>query len=156
MGGVINVITSETTLSTVGRDATVQVDTVNPNGGVVSLTNLIGGTGYNECMANVPTDGGSGTGLTLEVVKTNGGSIEGISINNKGSQYQVGDIVTLTSRLSKPIVRASRIGITKVFMNDSGFGYLPAPDGSKGGDGRTWATRCQTIVRRKNLKRDGP
>jgi len=156
MGGVINVITPETVMSTVGRDATVQVDTVNPNGGVVSLTNLVGGTGYNECMANVPTDGGSGTGLTLEVVKTNGGSVEAISINNKGSQYQVGDIVTLTSRLSKPMVRASRIGITKVFMNDSGFGYLPAPDGSKGGDGRTWATRCQTIVRRKNLDWDVP
>ena len=156
MGGVINVITPETVMSTVGRDATVQVDTVNPNGGVVSLTNLVGGTGYNECMANVPTDGGNGTGLTLEVVKTNGGSVEAISINNEGSQYQVGDIVTLTSRLSKPIVRASHIGVTKVFMNDSGYGYLPAPDGSKGGDGRTWATRCQTIVRRKNLDWDVP
>ena len=158
MGGVINVITPEKKEDDDerGRDATVQVDTVNPNGGVVSLTNLIGGTGYNECMANVPTRGGNGTGLMLEVVKTNGGSVEGISINNKGSNYQVGDIVTLTSRLSKPMVRASRIGITKIFMNDSGFGYLPAPDGSKGGDGRTWATRCQTIVRRKNLDWDVP
>jgi hypothetical protein len=156
MGGVINVITPETTLSTVGRDATVQVDTVNPNGGVVSLTNLIGGTGYNECMANVPTDGGSGTGLTLEVVKTNGGSIEGISINNKGSQYQVGDIVTLTSRLAKPIVRPTTLGVTKVLIDESGYGYLSAPDGSLGGMRRTWANRCQTIVRRKNLDWDAP
>ena len=158
MGGVINVITPEKKEDDdeKGKDATVQVDTVNSNGGVVSLTNLIGGSGYNECMANVPTKGGNGTGLMLEVVKTNGGSVEAISINNKGSNYQVGDTVTLTSRLYKPIVRASRIGVTKVFMKDAGFGYLPAPDGSKGGDGRTWATRCQTIVRRKNLDWDVP
>ena len=156
MGGVINVITPETTLSTVGRDATVQVETVNSNGGVVSLTNLIGGTGYNECMANVPTYGGSGTGLTLEVVKTNGGSIEAISINNKGSNYQIGDIVTLTSRLAKPIVRPTTLGVTKVLIDESGYGYLPAPNGSLGGMRRTWANRCQTIVRRKNLDWDTP
>ena len=156
MGGVINVITPEIVRSTVGRDATVKVETVNPNGGVISLTNLIGGTGYNECMANIPTDGGNGTGLTLEVVRTNGGSVAALSINNKGSNYQVGDVVTLTARLSKPIARVNRIGVTKVFMNDAGFGYLSAPDGSKGGDGRTWANRCQTIVRRKNLDWDVP
>ena len=56
------------------------------------------GQGYNECMANVATQGGSGTGLTIEIVKTNGGSIEAISINSKGTNYQVGDIVSIIAR----------------------------------------------------------
>ena len=157
MGGVINVITPEKIVSANGRNATVEIAAVNPSGGVIALKSLQGGTGYNECMANVPTHGGSGTGLTLEIVKTNRGSIEALSINNKGSNYQVGDIVTIIGRtIAKITTTPTRIGITKVFMNDSGYGYLPAPDGSKGGDGRTWATRCQTIVRRKNLDWDVP
>ena len=157
MGGVINVITPEKIVSANGRNATVEIAAVNPSGGVIALKSLQGGTGYNECMANVPTHGGSGTGLTLEIVKTNRGSIEALSINSKGSNYQVGDIVSIIGRtIAKITTTPTKIGVTKVFMNDSGYGYLPAPDGSKGGDGRTWATRCQTIVRRKNLNWDVP
>jgi len=39
-------------------------------------------------------------------------------------------------------------GITKIIMIDNGTEYLPKPDGSKGGDERTWSTRCQSIIRR--------
>ena len=41
-------------------------------------------------------------------------------------------------------------------MIETGYGYLPSPDGSKGGMGRTWANRCQTIVRRANGNWDPP
>ena len=159
MGGVINVITPQTItkpITEIGRDGTVEVAAVNPRGGVIALKNLKGGTGYNECMANVSTRGGSGTGLTLEIVKTKGGSIEALSINNKGSNYQIGDIITIISRVSQSLIRPTQIGVTKILITNSGYGYLPAPNGSMGGMNRTWATRCQTIVRRKNLDWDTP
>ena len=159
MGGVINVITSKTItkpITETGRDGTVEIAAVNTRGGAIALKNLKGGTGYNECMANVPTKGGNGTGLTLEIVKTNGGSIQALSINNKGSNYQIGDIVTITSRLAQPLIRPTTVGVTKVVITNSGYGYLSAPDGSQGGDGRTWANRCETVVRRKNLDWDAP
>ncbi len=180
-----------------------------PGGGVVSVKNLNGGTGYNECMTNVPTRGGNGTSLSVDIVKTTGGSIERISINNKGSNYKVGDTITIvgrvgttktppsgystptvsgigtlgegtvtgvgtvsrgivddititttggigTTRVSGGIIPLPRLGVTKVLITNSGYGYLSAPNGSMGGMRRTWANRCQTIVRRKNLDWDAP
>ena len=47
-------------------------------------------------------------------------------------------------------------GVTNVVITDPGYGYLPKPDGSKGGMNRTWADRCQTIVRRANGDWDPP
>jgi hypothetical protein len=41
-------------------------------------------------------------------------------------------------------------------MRETGYNYLPRPNGSKGGMGRTWADRCQTIVRRANGNWDPP
>ena len=47
-------------------------------------------------------------------------------------------------------------GIVDVIVIDNGINYLPQPDGSKGGDGRTWADRCQSIVRRVDGTWDYP
>ena len=160
MGGVINIprttIPTDTIGTGAGSNASVEVETVNSNGGVVSVKNLKGGSGYNECMANVATTGGAGTGFTIEIVNTNGGSIAALSINAKGTGYEPGDIVTITARVSQPIIRPNKVGVTKVLITNSGYGYLPAPDGSQGGNGRVWADRCQTVVRRKNLDWDDP
>lgn len=41
-------------------------------------------------------------------------------------------------------------GITKIVVIDSGTDYLPKPDGSRGGDGRVWASRCQSTIRRSD------
>ena len=41
-------------------------------------------------------------------------------------------------------------GIVGYIIEDSGYDYLPAPDGSKGGDGRTWAEVVDTTVRRED------
>ena len=38
------------------------------------------------------------------------------------------------------------VGVTGVTMNATGYGYLPVPDGSKGGDGSTWAQPDDTTV----------
>ena len=158
--------TTTTTTSSEGRNASLVVSAVNSNGGIIAVKNLKGGTGYNECMANVTTHGGSGTGFTIRIVKTRGGSIIAISINSKGTGYQVGDILTIISRTTTITggtttttteqTTTITTGITKVLINSSGYGYLPAPDGSLGGMNRTWANRCQTIVQRKSLDWDSP
>jgi len=46
--------------------------------------------------------------------------------------------------------------VVDVVIPNTGYDYLPVPDGSKGGSGRTWAGRCQTIVQRANGKWDTP
>ena len=48
------------------------------------------------------------------------------------------------------------IGIVGFIIEESGFGYLPTNDGSQGGDGRTWSTAEQTVVKRKNGTYDVP
>ena len=47
-------------------------------------------------------------------------------------------------------------GVTGVIMDDTGTGYLPSPDGSLGGDGRTWADPDQTTVQRNDGTYDTP
>ncbi len=40
------------------------------------------------------------------------------------------------------------LGVTQIIIDDTGIDYLPAPDGSKGGSGRTWANPDETVVKR--------
>lgn len=47
------------------------------------------------------------------------------------------------------------LGVTNVVIR-GGYNYLPYPDGSVGSAGRTFADRCQTIVRRANGDYDPP
>lgn len=48
------------------------------------------------------------------------------------------------------------IGVTGITIIDPGTGYLPGPDGSLGGDGRTWAEPGDTIVKREDGTYDPP
>lgn len=49
------------------------------------------------------------------------------------------------------------VGVTTVIMNNTGYGYLPAPDGSVGGMNRTIADPNQSLVRRGDTKKwEGP
>ena len=47
-------------------------------------------------------------------------------------------------------------GISGVVITNPGYNYLPSPNGSRGGMGRVWADRCQSIVRRANGDWDTP
>ena len=47
-------------------------------------------------------------------------------------------------------------GVTGITMMATGFDYLPAPDGSKGGDGRTWAEYDDTTLRHSDGTYDLP
>ena len=69
----------------------------NSNYGVDYLTlngtiNL--GTGYSVA-TDVPTTGGTGTGLTVNILIVNGTKIASLIINNQGSGYTDGDVVTV-------------------------------------------------------------
>ena len=48
------------------------------------------------------------------------------------------------------------IGIVDVIVQQPGGGYLPGPDGSKGGDGRTWSNPDDTIVVRDDGRIETP
>jgi hypothetical protein len=47
-------------------------------------------------------------------------------------------------------------GVTGVVIEQSGTGYLPSPNGDLGGDGRVWATRCQSTIQRADGTWDTP
>ena len=53
-----------------------------------------GGTGYTTA-SGVATTGGAGTGLTVDITDT-AGVVTGALINAAGSDYKVGDVVTIT------------------------------------------------------------
>jgi len=158
MGGVINVVGGDEVVVSngPGRNATIEISAVNTKGGVIAFRNLVGGSGYNECSMNVVTVGGNGTRFTVDILKTYNTTISALAVNNKGSGYAVGDIVTITSKFAKKIIKPTGYGVQKVLIMDSGYNYLPAPDGSQGGSHRTWAGRCQTTVRRANGDWDYP
>ena len=46
--------------------------------------------------------------------------------------------------------------VVRVIMDDTGIDYLPAPDGSQGGDGRTWADKDETTIKRSDGTYDLP
>jgi hypothetical protein len=48
------------------------------------------------------------------------------------------------------------LGVVSVLVVEPGYEYLATPDGSLGGEGRTWANPEDTIVRRKDGKYDLP
>ena len=46
--------------------------------------------------------------------------------------------------------------VVQVIIDNSGIDYLPAPDGSQGGDGRTWAESDETTIKRGDGTYDIP
>jgi len=69
------------------------------------ISNLAGGSGYFGPYSNLSTSGGSGTGLTVNITTRPAvigapglpiGDITAVSINNPGSGYKQGDIITIT------------------------------------------------------------
>lgn len=80
--------------------------------------------------------GGTGTGTGTGAGTGAGGAGTGAGIGPKP-----GDLVD---------------GIVDVVVLENGFNYLKKPDGSLGGDGRTWATRCQSKIRRVDETWDYP
>jgi hypothetical protein len=62
------------------------------DGGIGSLTIQIAGTNYPNSGNNIALSGGSGSGATIDYIAT-GGIIQSISINQKGINYSIGDLL---------------------------------------------------------------
>ena len=53
------------------------------------------GHGYSTGM-NIPTTGGSGTGMTVNIYATGPGQINSVQVNQPGTGYQNGDVISIT------------------------------------------------------------
>ncbi len=53
----------------------------------------------------------------------------------------------ISTRKSPITIDPEDLGVVSVLVVESGYNYLPAPDGSLGGEGRTWANPEDTITR---------
>lgn len=150
MGGKINVIgAQELDQGTGCRNSTIQVTAVDENGSVTAVEILGAGTGY-SLTTNILTVGGNGTSLSFNIIGIYEGTIVMVQVSDGGKNYVVGDIVTPVCNLGTKTVTKEGVGVVKVVIKETGRDYLPWPDGSLGGMNRTWADRCQTIVRRSN------
>ena len=109
-------------------------------GGTGIGTGGIGGTGIGT--------GGIGIGITSRIGIGTGGIGIGIT-----SRIGIGTGVIGIGTTSRIGIGTGVIGVAII---KDGYGYLPKPDGSKGGMNRVWAGRCQTIVKRANGNWDPP
>jgi hypothetical protein len=123
--------------------------------------------------------GGSGSGAIGNVIVSAVGDILGVDIVNSGFGYGtrspflnfedscgrgvgaigrviLGPVSSQDNVTYQPDPNGTEIGVTGVIIEDSGYGYLPVPDGSLGGDGRVWADPNETIVKRSDGTWDIP
>jgi len=98
--------------------ATITVTAASAKKTVASFDNatLNGGRGYNTSTA-VATSAAHGTGLTVDITTT-AGVVDTVTINNPGTEYQVGDVVSL------PITTGKVIDFST--LSSSGTGYTTA------------------------------
>ena len=77
-------------------------------------------------LTNIPTSGGTGTGLTVDGTTNGSGAFTSISINNPGKGYSNGDTITIISEFKSPGT-PTKIAIVE---GKNGKGYPIAPDPS--------------------------
>jgi len=77
-----------------GRTFTI-MEHKNANIGVATTSTLVGGTGYTGA-TGVATTGGTGTGLTVDTTDDGGGAVSAVAVNDAGSGYIVGDVITIS------------------------------------------------------------
>ena len=131
---------------------------------------------------NVEFFGGGGSGATGNAIISLVGDILGVDIVTPGSGYTSSPFVKFVDSCGNgvgavgrailgqvPVVTTGGIidggdttgetqttGVVRVVIEESGTGYLTSPNGSQGGDGRTWARSDQTTVRNNDGTYDTP
>jgi len=97
--------------------------------------------------------GGGGSGAAGNAIIGAAGTLLGVDIILPGSGYADVPFVSFKDSCGKgggasglAVIQDGQV--VDVIMNDSGTGYIPAPDGSQGGDGTTWAESDETTVKR--------
>ena len=116
------------------------------NGGTVRLD---GGSTVTSINPVTGTGTGTDTGTTGTGTGTNGSNTITISNLFDGTGSTTGARFSIANG-------KTTMGITQIIMDDTGIDYLPAPDGSQGGDGRTWAEADETTIRRADGTYDTP
>ena len=122
--------------------------------------------------------GSAGEGATGNAIISAAGDILGVDIVNSGSGYnddvpfisfidacgngqggsgyvEIGPVSENDDGTFSPDENGTEVGVIDVVVED-GWGYLPGPDGSQGGDGWTWADPDQTTVQRGPNTPAGP
>tara|TARA_B100001094_G_scaffold134738_1_gene130471 strand:+ start:400 stop:2679 length:2280 start_codon:yes stop_codon:yes gene_type:complete len=105
--------------------------------------------------------GGGGSGATGNAIISVAGTLLGVDIITPGGDYIGPPRVKFNDSCNKGRGATGRAvvedgKVVQVIMDDTGTGYLPVPDGSQGGDGRTWADKDRTTVRRSDNTYDPP
>ncbi len=99
------------------NNATITVTAASAKDTVSTLdnTSLTGGNGYQNSIG-LPTTGGSGTGLTVDVTLS-GGAVTGVTVASPGSNYTVGNTVSIGGIVAG---RITQVGSLQTF----GSGYI--------------------------------
>jgi hypothetical protein len=113
--------------------------------------------------------GGGGSGASGNAIISATGDILGVDLTSFGSGYTSPPIVNFIDNCGQGNgARATAIlgtgtgdtgtsdQVIAVIMDNPGFGYLSDFDGSRGGDGRTWATPGQITIKREDGTYDTP
>lgn len=106
--------------------------------------------------------GGGGTGASGNAIVSATGDILGVDLTSLGFGYQSAPIIRFVDNCGQGKGAVGRAVINEsgevanVIIDDPGFGYLPSPNGDLGGDGSTFATSNQTVVKRSDGKYDRP
>jgi hypothetical protein len=133
-------------------------------------------SGPRACGAPTLQIAGGGFGAAVNLIVSEGGSVIGADVVNAGVSYLAdalsGKVYDDCGKGSGAVVRlipgtvivgqtttdprgilpdgTETTGVIGVQIIEGGTGYLPSPDGSVGGDGRTWAENDETIVQHSN------
>ena len=105
--------------------------------------------------------GGGGSGATGNVIVSALTTVLGVDIITPGGGYIGPPRIKFWDSCDSGKGATGRAvvengEVVKVIMDDTGIDYLPAPDGSQGGDGRVWATPEETTVKRGDGTYDTP
>ena len=105
--------------------------------------------------------GGGGSGATGNVIVSALTTVLGVDIITPGGGYIGAPRLKFLDSCDSGKGATGRAVIedgqvVKVIMDDTGIDYLPSPDGSQGGDGRTWAGPDETTVKREDGTYDIP
>jgi len=105
--------------------------------------------------------GGGGSGAAGNAIIGAAGTLLGVDILLPGSGYTDVPFISFKDSCGKgggasgtAVINDGKV--VDVIMNETGTGYIPAPDGSQGGDGTTWAYPDETTVKRVDGTYDVP
>ena len=105
--------------------------------------------------------GGGGSGATGNVIVSALTTVLGVDIITPGGNYIGPPRLKFNDSCNKGKGATGRAvvengQVVQVIIDNSGIDYLPSPDGSQGGDGRTWAESDETTIKRGDGTYDIP